>query len=92
MSRVIRLVEGLVKAVSNDQRIVNQYRPSRLTRNPALQRRPCASLALHLLQVEQGTSTPKLLNLFGTRKRESRTSLLSQSRFTFLDFSGPVRH
>jgi hypothetical protein len=33
-----------------------------------LRRRPCASLALHLHQVEQGTFTPKLSNMFGTPK------------------------
>src|ERR1700730_9901899 len=31
-------------------------------------RRPCASLALHLHQVEQGICTPKLSNMFGTQQ------------------------
>jgi hypothetical protein len=39
---------------------------STLLSDPALRRRPCASLALHLHQVEQGTFTPKLSNMFGT--------------------------
>ena len=34
---------------------------------PASRRRPCASLALHLHQVVQGTCTPKLSNMLGTR-------------------------
>src|SRR3954467_9396345 len=34
---------------------------------PASRRRPCASLALHLHQVVQGTCTPRLSNMLGTR-------------------------
>src|SRR4051812_7178672 len=34
----------------------------------ASQRRPCASLALHLHQVVQGTCTPQLSNMLGTQQ------------------------
>src|SRR4051794_20507523 len=40
---------------------------STLPSDPASRRRPCASLALHLHQVVQGTCTPKLSNMLGTR-------------------------
>jgi hypothetical protein len=40
---------------------------STLPSDPASQRRPCASLALHLHQVVQGTCTPKLSNMLGTQ-------------------------
>jgi len=39
---------------------------STLPSDPALRRRPCASLALHLHQVVRGTSTPKLRIMLGT--------------------------
>ena len=39
---------------------------SALPSDPALRRRPCASLALHLHQVVRGTSTPKLRIMLGT--------------------------
>src|SRR3954447_16654502 len=40
---------------------------STLPSDAASRRRPCASLALHLHQVVQGTCTPKLSNMLGTR-------------------------
>ena len=40
---------------------------STLLSDPASRRRPCASLALHLHQVVQGTCTPKLSNMLGTQ-------------------------
>src|SRR5258708_29854475 len=40
-----------------------------LLSDPASRRRPCASLALHLHQVGQGTCTPKLSDMFGTPKK-----------------------
>src|SRR3954467_10064392 len=40
---------------------------STLPSDPASRRRPCASLALHLHQVVQGTCTPRLSNMLGTR-------------------------
>jgi hypothetical protein len=40
---------------------------STLPSDAASRRRPCASLALHLHQVVQGTFTPKLSNMLGTR-------------------------
>src|SRR6476660_7448263 len=40
---------------------------STLLSDPASRRRPCASLALHLHQVVQGTCTPRLSNMLGTR-------------------------
>src|SRR4051812_21131680 len=39
---------------------------STLLSGAASRRRPCASLALHLHQVVQGTCTPKLSNMLGT--------------------------
>ena len=39
---------------------------STLLSDPALRRRPCALLALHLHQAVQGTFTPKLLNMLDT--------------------------
>src|SRR3954449_4114660 len=41
---------------------------STLPSDPASRRRPCASLALHLHQVVQGTCTPRLSNMLGTRR------------------------
>src|SRR5258708_13497558 len=38
-----------------------------LLSDPDSRRRPCASLALPLHQVGQGTCTPKLSNMFGTQ-------------------------
>src|SRR5258705_10696365 len=54
---------------------------STLPLDPASRRRPCASLALHLHQVVQGTCTPRLSNMLGTRlvRLESLTYLLSGS-------------
>src|SRR5881227_298784 len=47
---------------------------STLPSDPASRRRPCASLALHLHQVVQGTCTPKLSSMLGTRPgRRGRT-------------------
>src|SRR5215813_1919336 len=50
-------------------------------------RHPCASLVLHLHQVEQGTCTPKLSNMFGTQRKSPghnrgnvKTYLLSLQR------------
>src|SRR5215213_8579374 len=40
---------------------------STLPSDDASRRRPCASLALHLHQVVQGTCTPKLSNMLGTQ-------------------------
>jgi hypothetical protein len=40
---------------------------STLLSDVASRRRPCASLALHLHQVVQGTCTPKLSNMLGTQ-------------------------
>src|ERR1039457_6802933 len=42
---------------------------SALLSDPASRRRPCASLLLHLHQVVEGTFTPELSNMLGTRKR-----------------------
>src|SRR5271163_330884 len=53
---------------------IGSYVCSTLLSDPASRRRPCASLALHLHQVGQGTSTPKLSNMFGTQKK-SRESI-----------------
>src|SRR3954463_7901563 len=44
---------------------------STLPSDPASRRRPCASLALHLHQVVQGTFTPRLSNMLGTRLNRS---------------------
>ena len=40
---------------------------STLLSDIASRRHPCASLALHLHQVVQGTCTPKLSNMLGTQ-------------------------
>src|SRR5262249_16581273 len=45
---------------------------STLLSDAASRRRPCASLALHLHQVVQGTCTPKLSNMLGTQLTASR--------------------
>src|SRR4051812_44352439 len=45
---------------------------STLLSDAASRRRPCASLALHLHQVVQGTCTPQLSNMLGTRVSRSR--------------------
>ena len=45
---------------------------STLPSDPASRQRPCASLVLHLHQVEQGTYTPKQINMPGTPKKEPR--------------------
>ena len=45
---------------------------STLLSDPASRRRPCASLALHLHRVVQGTCTPRLSNMLGTRLTASR--------------------
>src|SRR6516225_11480945 len=45
---------------------------STLLSDAASRRRPCASLALHLHQVVQGTCTPKLSNMLGTQVSRSR--------------------
>src|SRR6185503_7729431 len=42
---------------------------SALPSDPTSRRRPCASLALHLHQVGQGTLTPKLSDMLGTPLR-----------------------
>ena len=44
---------------------------STLPSDPASRRRPCASLALHLHQVVQGTCTLRLSNMLGTRLNRS---------------------
>jgi hypothetical protein len=44
---------------------------SALPSDLASRRRPCASLALHLHQVVQGTCTPRLSNMLGTRRNRS---------------------
>ena len=44
---------------------------SALLSDAASRRRPCASLALHLHQVVQGTCTPRLSNMLGTRLNRS---------------------
>ena len=44
---------------------------STLPSDPASRRRPCASLTLHLHQVVQGTCTPRLSNMLGTRLNRS---------------------
>jgi hypothetical protein len=44
---------------------------SALPSDPASRRRPCASLALHLHQVVQGTCTPRLSNMLGTQRNRS---------------------
>jgi hypothetical protein len=45
---------------------------STLPSDPASRRRPCASLALHLHQVVQGTCTPRLSNMLGTQRTAAR--------------------
>src|SRR3954471_20709182 len=50
---------------------------STLPSDPASRRRPCASLALHLHQVVQGTCTPRLSNMLGTRLNRSAVELAS---------------
>ncbi len=47
---------------------------STLPSDPASRRRPCASLELHLHQVVQGTSTPKLSNMLGTPHKRPCTT------------------
>jgi hypothetical protein len=42
---------------------------STLLSDPASQRRPCASLSLHLHQVLKGTFTPELSNMLGTPEK-----------------------
>jgi hypothetical protein len=57
---------------------------STLPSDPASRRRPCASLALHLHQVVQGTCTPKLSNMLGTRLNRSavgKTAIALPSRW-----------
>jgi hypothetical protein len=57
---------------------------STLLSDPASRRRPCASLALHLHQVVQGTCTPKLSNMLGTRLNRSavgKTAIALPSRW-----------
>src|SRR5258705_13407967 len=44
---------------------------STLPSDPASQRRPCASLSLHLYQVVKRTYTSRLSNLLGVRKRKA---------------------
>src|SRR4051812_18661326 len=56
---------------------------STLPSDPASRRRPCASLALHLHQVVQGTCTPRLSNMLGTRLNRSamgKTSIVFTTR------------
>src|SRR5262249_55438457 len=48
---------------------------STLLSDAASRRRPCASLALHLHPVVQGTCTPKLSNMLGTQVSRCRGSL-----------------
>src|SRR5512144_1404632 len=48
---------------------------STLPSDPASRRRTCVSLALHLHQVVQGTCTPKLSNMLGTRLPGSRMAV-----------------
>src|SRR3954451_19527293 len=50
---------------------VRSWLRSTLPSDPASRRRPCASLALHLHQVVQGTCTPRLSNMLGTRLNRS---------------------
>src|SRR5213082_2507955 len=47
--------------------LVRSRHRSTLPSDPASRRRPCASLALHLHQVVQGTCTPRLSNMLGTQ-------------------------
>jgi len=54
---------------------IGSYVCSTLPSDPALRRRPCASLSLHLHQVVKGTFTPKLSSMLGTQQEgESRDS------------------
>jgi hypothetical protein len=46
---------------------IGSYVCSALLSDPASQRRPCASLSLHLHQVVKGTFTPKLSIMLGTQ-------------------------
>jgi hypothetical protein len=48
---------------------------STLLSDPALQRRPCASLSLHLHQVVKRTFTFELSNMLGTRKNHRQRCL-----------------
>src|SRR5262249_36611832 len=52
---------------------------STLLSDAASRRRPSASLALHLHQVVQGTCTPKLSNMLGTRVSRSRGRIVLAS-------------
>jgi len=47
---------------------IGSYVCSTLLSDPTSRRRPCASLALHLHQVGQGTCTPELSNTLSTQK------------------------
>jgi hypothetical protein len=62
-----RILQLSIGHITPEQVPNHNQRP--LVADPALRRRPCASLALHLFQVEQGTSTPELSNMFGTPKK-----------------------
>src|SRR3954469_8903289 len=53
---------------------------STLPSDPASRRRPCASLALHLHQVVQGTCTPRLSNMLGTRRNRCAVEPLQRRR------------
>src|SRR5206468_9120654 len=53
---------------------IGSYVCSTLLSDPASRRRPCASLLLHLHQVVEGTFTPKLSNMLGTRKAAAGTN------------------
>jgi len=60
---------SLVRAVLPRIRFlfIGSWLCSTLPSDAASRRRPCASLALHLHQIVQGTCTPKLSNMLGTR-------------------------
>ena len=53
---------------------------STLPSDPASRRRPCASLALHLHQVVQGTCTPRLSSMLGTRLNRSPVEISPHHR------------
>ncbi len=57
---------------------------STLPSDPASQRRPCASLSLHLYQVVKRTCTSKLSSMRGVPKKEGRSGAAPFSRLAIL--------
>jgi hypothetical protein len=69
---------------------IGSYVCSALLPDPASQRRPCASLSLHLHQVVKGTLTPKLSYMLGTqRKTPPALDFSGGATFLLADFHLP---